>query len=157
MTKKDPFRRGRLLLWLCEEHQGQQPLLAGQRHDAPGERPAQLMSELTGTPHVTKFSTRNLGLVLLLTNLSYYNTQSSASNHSVCKSSCWSLLLDCCHDVGDGGSHVADVPLGDGPQVDPSARGQDVDVVAVGQGLALGRGQVGVVEHPHLESVQYNR
>ena len=79
MTKKDPFRRGRLLLWLCEEHQGQQPLLAGQRHDAPGKRPAQLLSELMGTPHVTKSRTRNLGTVLLLTNLRYY-TKSNALN-----------------------------------------------------------------------------
>ena len=61
------------------------------------------------------------------------------------------LILNILDDVGNGGGDVAEVPVGDGPQVDPAARGQDVHVVAVGEGLALGRRQVGVVEHAHLQ------
>ena len=48
-NQNDNFRRGRLLLRLCEEHQGQQSLPVGHGHEAAGERPAKLLSELTGS------------------------------------------------------------------------------------------------------------
>ena len=40
------LRRGRLLSWLCEEHQGEQSLPARHGHEVTRKRPSELLSEL---------------------------------------------------------------------------------------------------------------